>query len=85
MPMTEARRRANDKWDRKNRTMLGCKMYRDKADAFRAAAKAAGTTPNAIFSAAADAFMQERGGWDAWTAATGTTEDTAETDTAGKT
>ena len=79
MPLTEARRRANDKWDRKNRTMLGCKMYRDKADAFRAAAKAAGTTPNAIFTAAADAFMQERGGWDAWTAPATTEADAAGT------
>lgn len=70
MAITEARRRANDKWDRKNRTMLGCKMYRDKADAFRAATKAAGTTPNAIFTAAADAFMESRGGWDAWTTKT---------------
>ena len=83
MPLTDAQRRANDKWDRKNRTMLGCKMYRDKADAFRAAAKAAGTTPNAVFTAAADAFMQDRGGWDAWMTA-GAEADTAE-DTAGTT
>lgn len=69
MPLTDAQRRANDKWDRKNRTMLGCKMYRDKADAFRAACKDAGTTPNAIFTAAAEDFMQGRGGWDAWMAA----------------
>ena len=77
MPLTEAKRQANDRWDRKNRTMLGCKMYRIKADAFKAAAKAAGTTPNAIFTAAADAFMQEHGGWDTWLAAPAGAEDTA--------
>ena len=77
MPLTDAQRRANDKWDRKNRTMLGCKMYRTKADAFKAAAKAAGTTPNAIFTAAAEAFMQEHGGWDTWMPAASEVEETA--------
>ena len=65
MAMTEAQRRANRKWDSAHYTTMAYKVRKERADAFRAATKAAGTTPNAIFSAAADAFMQEHGGWDA--------------------
>ena len=68
MPMNESQRKANRKWDNAHYTQLPCKIRRDKADAFRAACKAAGTTPNFVLNSAADAFMQERGGWDAWTA-----------------
>ena len=67
MPMTEAQRRANRKWAAGNITQLSCKMRKEKADAFKAATKAAGTNPNAVLVAAADAFMQDHGGWDAWT------------------
>ena len=59
-----------------------CRCYaiasrtKEKAEAFKAATKAAGTTPNAVFSAAAEAFMQEHGGWDAWMPAAPEVEDT---------
>ena len=57
MPLTDARRRANAKWDAANMTTLGCRMRKDKAEQFKAACKAAGTTPNAVFTAAMDRFM----------------------------
>ena len=81
MPMTESQRKANRKWDSAHYTQLPCKIRKDKADAFRAACKAAGTSPNAVLNAAADAFMQERGGWDTWlTTTVAGAEDTAGAD-----
>ena len=80
MAMTEAQRRANRKWDSAHYTTMAYKVRKERADAFRAATKAAGTTPNAIFSAAADAFMQEHGGWDAWMPAAPEAEDTTRED-----
>ena len=66
MPMTDAQRRANRKWDAANYTQLPCKVRRDKADAFRSACREAGTTPNAVLTAAMQAFMESHGGWDEW-------------------
>ena len=59
MALTDAKRRANNKYIRENMTTLGCKMRKDYAEEFRAACKACGTTPNAIFKAAADQFMKD--------------------------
>lgn len=61
MARSEARKRANNKWDAANMVVLGCKVRREKAEAFREACKGAGTTPNAVFTAALDAFMLEHG------------------------
>ena len=46
--VTEARKRANAKWDKENMTIIGCKVKKDYAARFRAACVAAGTTPNAV-------------------------------------
>lgn len=62
MPLTDAKRRANNKWDAANMTVLGCKIRKDKAEAFRAACKAAGTTPNAVFKEAINRFMDQQKG-----------------------
>ena len=59
MPLSEARRRANKKWDAANMQNLSVKVRRDYADRIRAAATAAGTTPAAIMRRALDEFMQE--------------------------
>lgn len=61
MSLTEAKRRANNKWDAANMTVLGCKVRKDKAEAFKTACKSAGTTPNAVFTAAMDKFLSEGG------------------------
>ena len=52
--VTEARKRANAKWDKENMTILGCRVKKDYAARFRAACVAAGTTPNAVLKQAAD-------------------------------
>ena len=59
MPISNAKRNANNKWDATNMTVVGCKVRRDKADLFKAACKAAGTTPNAVFTTAMDRFMKD--------------------------
>ncbi len=59
MALTEAKRKANNKYIAANMTVLGCKVRKDKAERFKTACKLAGTTPNAIFTAAMDSFLSE--------------------------
>ena len=59
MPVSESRRRANAKWDAANMVTLGCRMRRDSAEQFKSACYSAGTTPNAVFTAAAADFMEK--------------------------
>ena len=59
MALTEARRRANNKYIAKNYAVLGCKVRKDEAAQFKEACKASGTSPNAVFRAALDDFMAE--------------------------
>ncbi len=61
MSLTEAKRKANNKYIAANMTVLGCKVRKDKAERFKAACKEAGTTPNAVFTVAIDTFMEEHG------------------------
>ena len=59
MALTEAKRRANNKYIAENMTVLGCKIRKDDAERFKAACAARGTTPNAVFRRAIDEFMEE--------------------------
>ena len=61
MGLSESKRRANNKWDAANMTVLGCKVRRDRAEQFKAACKKNGTSPTAIFLAAMEKFMEEYG------------------------
>ena len=61
MGLSVSKRRANNKWDAANMTVLGCKVRRDRAEQFKAACKKNGTSPNAIFMAAMEKFMEEHG------------------------
>lgn len=54
---TEKQKQSRNKWDTANMTVLGCKVRKDKAEQFKAACRAAGTTPNAIFAAAINEFL----------------------------
>lgn len=56
---TDAQRRAQDKWDRANMAHINCKMRRDIAEEFKAAAKANGTTPNELIRKWIDAYMRQ--------------------------
>lgn len=56
---TDAQRRAQNKYDRENVTVLSCKMRKSDAEDFKAACKDSGTTVNAVFAGAAAKFMAE--------------------------
>ena len=57
MPRTDAQKRAQNKYDAANYTMIGCKVRRDYADAVRRACAAAGITPAAAVRAALDKIL----------------------------
>ena len=59
MPLSEARKKANKKWDAANMTNFSVKLRRDYAERIKAAAAAAGTTPSTIMRKALDDFMRE--------------------------
>ena len=56
--VSDAKKKANAKWDKANMMILGCRVRRSFAADFRAACAAAGTTPNAVLKQAAEDFMQ---------------------------
>ena len=60
MALTEAKRKANNKYIAKNMTVLGCKIRRDKAEDFKKACQDSGTTPNAVFTKAIDDFLAQK-------------------------
>ena len=62
MAQTEAQKRAVKKYQAAHCTTMGCKLRKEEAEAFRAACKAAGTSPNAVFRAAISQFMAEHPG-----------------------
>lgn len=64
MALTEAQRRAKQKYEAKAYTTIGCRMRREEAEALSAACKARGTTINAVLRAAVDKFMAEASEFD---------------------
>jgi hypothetical protein len=59
MPLTDAKRRSNNKYIAKHMTVLGCKVRKEDAEKFKKACADAGTSPNAVFRKAIDDFMKE--------------------------
>ena len=59
MPLTEAKRKANDKYLAANYTVLGVKVRKDYAEEVRKKEKERGDTVNAILKAALDKYMEE--------------------------
>lgn len=55
--VTRAKRASNNKWDAANMIVLGCKVRRDDADKYRAAAAAQHTTINAVLKQALDDLL----------------------------
>ena len=58
MPVSEAKKKANNKWDAANMQNLSVKVRRDYADQIRARAAEKGTTIGAILRKALDDFMK---------------------------
>ena len=59
MPLSDARKRANRKWDQANLTNISIKIKKTYYEQVKQAAAAAGTTPAAIMRKAIDDFMQD--------------------------
>jgi hypothetical protein len=59
MALTEAKRRANDKYLAENYTILGCKVRREYADQVREEAQRRGDSVNAVIKRALDAYLEE--------------------------
>lgn len=57
--VTKAKRASNNRWDAQNMSVLTCKMKNETAASLRAACKLAGTTPNAVFRAAAEDLIEQ--------------------------
>lgn len=55
--VTDAQKRARNKYDREHMTVIGCKVRKNDAEAFRQACAAVGTNPSAVFRAAMREFM----------------------------
>ena len=58
MALTEAQKRANNKYIAEHMTVLGCKVRKEYADKVREKAKAEGTSVNAILKRALDEFLE---------------------------
>lgn len=59
MGLTDAQRRANNKYISEHMTVLGCKVRKDYAERVRQKAKDEGTSVNAILKRALDDFMEK--------------------------
>ena len=57
MALSEARKRANKKWDADNMRNLSIKLRKEYAEEVKRACQEAGTTPAAVMRAAIDRFM----------------------------
>ena len=56
---SEAQKRARDKWDRENMTVLTCKVTKRKADEFAAAFQRAGVSKSSVIVKAVDNFIAD--------------------------
>ena len=56
---TDTQRRARNKWDAENMSVISCKLKREIAETFKATAKANGTTPNELTRKWIDAYMRQ--------------------------
>ena len=48
MPVSRAKRQANNKWDTENMKIVACKVKKEDAQAFKEYAEERDTTPNAL-------------------------------------
>ena len=55
--ISAAKKAANAKWDKENMTIVGCKIKKTEAEAFKEECKRRGTTPNELFRKTIEEFM----------------------------
>lgn len=51
MALSEAKKKANAKWDSENMATIGCKLKKEQAEAFKQYCAAIGQTSNAVLRA----------------------------------
>ena len=57
---TDTQRRARNKWDAENMSVISCKLKREIAENFKTAAKSNGTTPNELIRGWIAAYLFEQ-------------------------
>ena len=57
MPVSDAKKASNRKWDAENMAVMCCRVRKTYADAVKEKAAREGTTVNAILKAALDDFL----------------------------
>ena len=57
---TDTQRRARNKWHAENMSVISCKLKREIAERFKAAAKSNGTTPNELMRGWIAAYLFEQ-------------------------
>ena len=60
MPLTDAKRRANNKYIKEHMSMMGCKVKREDVPRYHEAAREAGTTVNAVLKEALDDLLTKQ-------------------------
>lgn len=58
--LSDAQKRSRDKWDAENMSVISCKLKREIAESFKAAAKSNGTTPNELIRGWIVAYLFEQ-------------------------
>jgi hypothetical protein len=61
MALTDAKRRANNKYIKENMTTLSCKIRKDKATLLKQVCEDHGDTVNAILTRAVDDYLESKG------------------------
>lgn len=59
MAISDSQKRARDKWDRENMVVLGCKVKKADADAFRAYCKSVGKSANTVLKELVDMTISD--------------------------
>ena len=57
--MSEAQKRARDKWNKENMTTQVCNITKSKKEQFKRACEQAGTNPNAVLVATINKFIED--------------------------
>ena len=63
MPMTDAQRKANRKWDSANYAAVTCKPRKEVTEQFREACHTNGTSPNAVLVSAIEFYNRDPEGF----------------------
>lgn len=61
MALTDKQRKWRNDWDKKNRCMLACKVYKDYAAHAKRVIAENGDTMNAVLKRALDTYLEEHG------------------------